>query len=484
MKSRVWYVLALALCCLLAGEAHAQAEQTVRRALLIGCDNFISQEDTIPSAAMNVGRVARMLETDARGYAAIRQLAGCVGSQEALATAIADAFDGSDEDDVSLLYICTHGLYDRVTFTPSLVLSDGIVEEAVTAQVLRDMLDAVPGTKVLVLDACNSGAFIGKGAWDEALHNTFQGAQYQVLTSAGARENSFIWHDNAGLGGGSYFAAELCDGLRGRTFDLNADGVVTLLEARQGLKENHGASTAQCYPEQSGFALYVYDPDQNAATERPISDLVMDNRALTAGEDTLYFSFTVTRPVRVQYQLIYYKDGAWRFDSPQIVEDVENEQGALLPGRKERSLTLTAEDEEPFGYVLLQIVAQEGRRAMLAGSRLISVQQAQADPRLRVWSSAAFSPETGEELAVYVRHDFPCSISVTVRDAAGAAVRRLAYKAPSRPLGIRENGSIFYWDGKTNAGEDAPAGEYTLEVSCVLDGAKYSVISSSVALER
>ena len=69
---------------------------------------------------------------------------------------------------------------------------------------------------MLILDACNSGAFIGKGAWDAQLRNSFQSADYQVLTSAGARENSFLWRDRDGVGGGSYFAQELCEGLRSR----------------------------------------------------------------------------------------------------------------------------------------------------------------------------------------------------------------------------------------------------------------------------
>lgn len=485
MRKHVWFGVMLLLCCLFCCfGAAAEKTAVTRRALLVGCDDFIMHSDTAPSAAMNVGRVARMLQTDARGYESITQLSGTVGTQEALFSAIGSAFATADADDVSLLYICTHGLYDRITFRPSLVLSDGATEETVTASALRAALDNVPGTKVLIFDFCNSGAFIGKGAWDTLLRNAFTGPDYQVLTSAGARENSFLWIDRGHLGGGSYFAAELCDGLRARAFDLNADGVITLSETRQGLLENHGASSAQCYPEASDFALYVYDQTRDDAGESPIRDVYLDNAVLTYGDDTLYFSYTVSRPVRVQYQLVYYRNGEWRFDSPQIVDDIENAQGALAPGRKERSLTLLTEDEEPYGYVLLQIVAQEGRRAMMAGSQLICVQPMLGDPMLHAWGPTSFKPESGEELGVYVHYDFPCSVSVTVRDETGTAVRRLAYKVPSRPLGIHQNGSIFYWDGLDNMGHVLPAGEYNIEVSSTVGDEKYTVYYGPVQLQR
>ena len=303
-------------------------------------------------------------------------------------------------------------------------------------------------------------------------------------TSAGARENSFLWRDRDGVGGGSYFAQELCEGLRSREFDYNADGQVTLAEAYQGLLESHGASTAQSYPQQSDFALYAYDPDLADTAERPIGAITLDSAVLSEKEDTLYFSFTVRRAVRVQYQLIYYKNGLWRFDTPQTIEDPENETGALTPGRKERSVSLLAEEDEPYGYVLLQLVAQEGRRAMLAGSRLIAVQRDTGNPVLRIRCGESFDPAHGEELAVYVGHRFPCSLTVTVRDAQGQTVRRLAYKTPSRPLGLGSEASLFYWDGRNAAGELAAAGEYVIEASCTVDGQKYLVTSGTVRIGK
>lgn len=483
MKKRLLSFLTACVLTLLTLSVLAEMETPIeRRALLVGCDDFVTHEDTAPSAQMNVRRMQEILRTDSRGYTGIYTYDTGISSCEFLLSAISGAFARADDNDVSLLYICTHGLYDRITFEPSLVISDGAHEETLSAGTLRAALDAVPGQKVLILDTCNSGAFIGKGEWDNRMKNYFQGPDYVVLTSAGASENSFLW--SAGMqAGGSYFADGLSEGLRTRAFDMDGDGVITMLEAYQGILESHGASTAQVYPQESDFPLFVYDPAEKSTGERPIGEIELDTAVLKSGEDTLYFSFTVHRAVRVQYQLIYFKDGRWRFESPQVIMDTESANGVLLPGRKERSITLVSEDDPHTGYVLLQIIATEGRRSMLAGSRLIAVQPENENPKLRIKTYGMFSPREGEELAVRVAHDFPCSLTAIVRSKNGEIVRRLAYRAPSRPLGMEVEGSIFYWDGRDSAGEMVPDGEYQVEISCKMDGFVYYENSDWITIE-
>ena len=480
MKRRLLILCMACVMTLLAPLAAAREEDKVeRRALLVGCDDFVTQADTTPSARMNVRRMQEILRTDSRGYAGIYTYETGISSVEMMLGAISGAFAQADEDDVSLLYICTHGLFDHIGFKPMLVLSDGEREEALLAKTLREALDQVPGQKVLILDACSSGAFIGKGDWHSSIQNWFTGTDYVVLTSAGAGEDSFLW--SAGQqSGGSYFADGLSEGLRTRAFDRNGDGVITLSEAHQGILESHGASTAQVYPQASDFPLFMYDLQSESVGERPIGEIELDTDVISAGEDTLYFSFTVHRAVRVQYQLIYYKDGRWRFDAPQVVQD---EEGVLLPGRKQRSVTLVSEDDTLTGYVLLQIVATEGRHSTLAGSRLISVQPRQESPQLHVETFAMFSPENGEEMAIRVTHRLPCSLTVIIRDKAGNAVRRLAYREPSRPLGMENEGSLFYWDGKDAQGEMALDGEYYAEVSCRVGAETYAVNSGLFMIE-
>ena len=482
MKKILWLVFVIA--CLLNISAYGEETEIepVRRALLIGCDTFVTQTETTPAASMNVERMSRMLNTDMRGYADIAQMSAGVASRAQLVDAIHTVFGEAKEGDVSLLYICTHGLYDRVSFEPLLVLSDGQKEDNISAAALRMALDEIPGHKVVILDACNSGAFIGRGAYSGEVENAFAAPEYTVLTSAGAYEDSLLWSSRS-LTGGSYFAQELCEGLRTHTFDLDADGSVTAKEVYQGLLDNHGASAVQLYPESARTVFYVYDPQLDASGERPLSDIMLDSAVLDATEDTLFFSFTVRRPVRVQYQLIYYEDGEWRFDAPQLVEDEENIEGALSPGRKERSLTLVSEEDGmPYGYVLLQIVAQEGRNAMIAASRLITVQPDAGNPRLRVWCDPSFSPRRGQELGIYVHLAFPCCLTVRVRNEEGDVVRRLSYKMPSRPIGQPTEGSFFYWDGCDADGVPVPAGAYIIEASSRIGDTEYTGRSGWVSI--
>ena len=151
----------LSLLCLFCAHAEKAESPAVCRALLVGCDVFLTHEDTSPSAALNVERMDRMLRTDARGYAKITRRDAGLADGAALQAALEEAFAGADENDVSFIYLCTHGLYDRVSLEPLLVLSDGQSENSLSAAALRELLDRVPGQKILVIDACNRPSSAG-----------------------------------------------------------------------------------------------------------------------------------------------------------------------------------------------------------------------------------------------------------------------------------------------------------------------------------
>ena len=138
MYKRCGIVLALLLCCLfcLSAQADDAENPVVRRALLVGCGEFLSHESITPSAALNVRRMAAALAADIRGYDAIVSVEQGVGSVQALRELMQQTFADTDDNDVSVVYFCTHGLYDRVTFQPLLVLSDGETEENADSRVL------------------------------------------------------------------------------------------------------------------------------------------------------------------------------------------------------------------------------------------------------------------------------------------------------------------------------------------------------------
>lgn len=95
-----------------------------------------------------------------------------------------------------------------------------------------------PAKKVLLLDACHSGAMIGKGV-EKSFENLFAGDNYYVVCSSGGEEESWYWSGEVGgerLAGAGYFSGALADALsRTGSFgaDENRDGAITLTELRR-----------------------------------------------------------------------------------------------------------------------------------------------------------------------------------------------------------------------------------------------------------
>lgn len=239
--------------CLFACPACAQG---VTRALLIGCDHFLSMEDTSPVGANNVALMTQTLTES--GLIAPDMVTGSQGlpGVDALRQLVTEAFAGADEGDVSWFYLSTHGLWtpEQANADVTFLLSDGEKEEGVTARELRRMLDKVPGRKVVILDACHAGAAIGKGTGG-SFANVFTSPLYTVICSSGAMERSWFWSSgdsgNTDQPGGGYFSGAAAMGLSslgGYGADANRDGSITLTELKRYLRSCDGASTVQTYP--------------------------------------------------------------------------------------------------------------------------------------------------------------------------------------------------------------------------------------------
>jgi len=462
-----------------------EAPQGERRALLVGCDHFVTQKDTWPAAEHNVEILGQALGEDERKYALIRRCPGNVHTVDALAQAIAEAFAGARDTDTSLLYIATHGVFDGrgSNGDAALILSDGEAEELLYAGQLQQMLDAVPGRKVLILDACNSGAFIGKGLSGGADRVSFTGPDYKVLCSAGGSEASWYFQGNQEptTAGASYFATVLTGGL-GSGSDLNGDGLVTMDEIYGYLMDNYAASTPQMYPQSDrDFVLYAYDGTRDREQNKAITDLVFDDTVLTAGQSRVSFSFTARREVALYYQVVYHENGLWRFEDAQHYQDDETETGTVLPGRKARNILLRT-DEDAFGYAMIQLITLEEGQPVFQGARLLCVQPKDGNVVLNAAVDPAFIPGIGQEACILAQHSVPCALSVSIVDERGQTVRRLAYDAPSRPQQLQPNASSFYWDGRTQRGDMAPAGRYTAVIRVRMGDRVYMCESAPIEL--
>ena len=491
-------LITLLLAWLFLPLAQAAAEEGLNRALLVGCDHFVTQADTSPSSENNVGRMAEVLSGGAMNLEKLVTRSTGIGSIEELKDLILSTFDGATGSDVSYFYISTHGVWKQgdPNEAMTLLLSDGRSENGVTARELREVFDQVPGIKVLILDACHAGAMIGKGV-HAPFDNVFAGPDYKVICSSGGAEESWFWSgelNGAQLTGAGYFSSALVNGLSAAGdwgADDNSDGTITLTELKRYLLDHHGASTVRMYPEEDDFAVMRYDATSFTGRRRDSAIKSVDFGAdvLPLSDPTVDFSFNVVRATQVAYQFVYHRGGRWDFDHSELRYDNAERFGAfgdargfLSPGMKERTLTLDLDGSGSYGYVLLQLIAIDDGVPSLVTSKVLCVPPEEADPGLSVLCGASFTPDCREELSFVVRHDVPCELTVTIEDMDGDTVRRLASREPTRPEQLQPQGSAFCWNGQLADGSMAPAGQYRVRVKAYVGGDRYEAVSEPFEL--
>ena len=478
-------------------------EDSVRRerALLIGVDEFVSQPSAYPSSTNNVYAMQEMFQAAAEPLEKILVPDAPVTSVQQLTELIQRVFGDAEAGDVSYLYISTHGLYDPENgVEPALLLSDGQTENHLTPEELEAAFDGISGTKVLILDACNSGAFIGKGMteWDEP--PCFLGDDFKVITSSGAREESWYWSAGEDAKqeerqGAFYFTQALCDALSaacGYPADQNHDGSITLKELYDYLLLNHAASTPQVYPQNDDdFVIFRYDPSEPLPTglERsPIMDVTFSDLVLDQDSREITIEYIAMRPVRVAYQLVYRREGRWEFENAQLIYDDSerfsafgDQEGAVSAGWKQRTLRLDELADDAYGYALVQLVSIDRGKLRVHAGRVLCVLPEEEPPAPTVEISGSFAPKTGRELAVFVGHNSPCTLSVAILDEEGQVVERLCHRRSTRPMGLA--GTTLYWDGKQRDGSPAPAGTYRVRTQIHWKGQTLSVESETFELE-
>jgi hypothetical protein len=371
--------LFLALLTPLLNRLTAGAGET--RCLLVGCDRFVSMPDTTPAGENNTATMEEVLRAFLPGEISERRSVNGPGTVAGLEELIRDTFGDAKENDTALIYFSTHGILFQEDGRRhmALLLSDGEQEERLEPEQLRKMLDSVPGRKILILDACHSGAVIGAGADDFV--NYFRGLKYEVLVSCGAEEDSWFWStETDAYTGTGYFTAALENALRAsdpEQIDPDGNGTVTLPELTARLREIHGASTVYCWPEVSGRPLFTL-PEDREPGERLLGiafgETEQDGDALV-----LPVHFRAEAPVKLMYQLIPKNDGQWDFANAVKLPDRERTgvvRGLITPGVKDRKIRLTRQSLGMDGAALLQIIAYRGEEMIPAteAGRVIEIQ--------------------------------------------------------------------------------------------------------------
>ena len=341
-----------------------QTEGGVTRCLLIGCDRFVSMPGTEPASANNVDTMGALL-TDflPEGTTAVRQVNG-PGTVAGFEQLVSETFRDAKRADTPLIYLSTHGVLRNETGDPamSLLLSDGTAEESLSPEVLRETLEKVPGRKILILDACHSGAVIGQG-W--SAENPFEGSGCLVLVSSGAAEDSWFWNSETDeYTGTGYFTAAMDRALRAsdpEQIDPDGSGEISLKELTNRLREIHGASTVYCFPEESGETLFHVPADRKTGVG--LQGVTFGKPTLEGDAVILPIRFRAGESVRVMYQLVPGRNGKWDFEHAVRLPDREKTgliRGLVSPGEKERKIRLTVGNLGEDGKALMQIITYHG----------------------------------------------------------------------------------------------------------------------------
>ena len=362
MTYRLLLIL-LSVCMAMVNNFGPEGRKT--RCLLVGCDRFVSMPSTEPASANNTAAMEALLPDFLPGKVMVSKKVNGPGTVYGLENLIRDTFRGAREQDAALIYISTHGVLwqEDGRRHMGLLLSDGVLEERLEPERLKALLDEIPGRKVLILDACHSGAVIGCGAED--FPNVFDDPHYRVLVSSGTEEDSWFWNEqtNAYTGTG-YFTAALENALRAsdpEQIDPNGNKRVNLQELTARLKEIHGASTVYSWPEDSRELLFILPADRKPGGRLlglKFGEAEQDGDALL-----LPVHFRAGEEVRVMYQLVPKVRGKWDFDNAVRLPDKERTgliRGLVSPGEKDRKIRLTKQSLGDEGVALMQIISLRG----------------------------------------------------------------------------------------------------------------------------
>lgn len=481
----------LLVVCLLASlhVVHAVHEAPKLRALLVGVDRFVSEPNTQPAAENNLNQMARALSADSRGYEHIQRSLNELSSFEAFEALALRAYAGAKAQDISVFYISTHGLLPEGggPMDYAMLLSDGETEFALRATQLHQVLEKVPGQKLLIIDTCNAGALINRGMLGEGQSTPFMKGNYRVLTASGGSEPSFFWTTGHGnYRGGSYFADALVAGISqgGRhAADQNRDGRISLHELHSHLLDNYAVATPQVYPLEDDFPVLLYEPRADGPGVNLLSNLTLSETSFVPDEPEISFFFTLNRRARLAYQLIYRKQELWQFANAQVIADGEPMDGTSLPGWKERSLRIRPMEGESSGYVMLMLTTVLEDSATPHAQALLSVEPQSGDPGLRIQTPARFAPGKGEELAIRVMHSAPLRLKLELLDQEQEPIATLKSSLSTRPMHLEGGGSILYWHGRLPDGTQAAPGQYRLRVSSLVGGQPYQAVSEAFQLD-
>jgi uncharacterized protein (DUF952 family) len=281
-------------------------DNIVYRALLIGVGDYknfphfypVANETTdLLSPPYDVDRMRQTLEQCKFGssdsaFFIINELKDWGAGKTAIFEGISSTFSGADDNDISYFYFSGHGYLDTGTNISYLCPADTSlaidISTMISVDELESALSTIPGTKVVIIDSCHSGGFIGKGEGENGYVNNklidfnnnvinvfsisqskglLTTNQYKVLTSCHYFQTclgmeSLIYPENSfGL-----FSIVFCEGCGYYIFtspypaDENEDSKVSLQEGYLYIESalELFEQDVQVYPADSTFTIVEY----------------------------------------------------------------------------------------------------------------------------------------------------------------------------------------------------------------------------------
>jgi len=269
----------------------ATQNEVVYRALCVGVGDYIQGSDNDLSAPpYDVDRIRQILQqcrfgTSNTFFSDIIYLKDWEATKSNIVQRISSAFSGADSNDISYFYFSGHGVI--VGNTSYICPADltSFASSAISVNELESALSAIPGTKVVFLDSCYSGGFVGKSmgetitskeeleSFNNDIINIFSQAQtkgllttnqYKVLTSC--HYYQLCWEIIPQQGNPfGVFTMALCEGCGysgNYPADNNLDTKVSLQEAYLYVKDwvfsYRISQDVQVYPNNSTFTIMEY----------------------------------------------------------------------------------------------------------------------------------------------------------------------------------------------------------------------------------
>ena len=269
------------------------------RALAIGIGDYIyyGEDGDLIAPPYDINKVKELFYdcqfgSDNTVFSKVSELKDTQATKSNIIQKIQSTFNGANVNDVSYFYFSGHGATLNQTSYLCPADFDGDVSTAISVHELESILSNIPGTKVVFIDSCHSGGFIGKDIlrnetsdsfiseedylsdFNDSIINTFTkyniskdlltSSEYQVLTSSHWYQSSYELNPQDEIPFG-VFTQALYEGSslnNNIPADSNMDNSISLNEAYnyiiQWVAAIRISQDVQVYPVNSNFPIFEY----------------------------------------------------------------------------------------------------------------------------------------------------------------------------------------------------------------------------------